>query len=72
MAANTIFAAGFVLLLMVCLLFWLSTLLECLTKESSQGNDKLVWTLVIIFLNVFGAILYRVARRPQRLRELHN
>ena len=51
-------------------LFWLWMLIECLTKESSQGNDKLIWALVIIFLvPLIGALLYYFVRRPQRIRQ---
>ena len=52
------------------LAFQIWMLVECLTKESSQGNDKLVWAAVIFFLNGLGAILYYFVRRPQRINEL--
>ena len=46
--------------------FWIWMLVDCLSKESSEGNDKIVWALVIFFGNVFGALLYFFIRRPQR------
>ena len=50
--------------------FWIWMLVDCATKEASQGNDKLVWTLIILFTNVIGAFLYWAARRPQRIEQL--
>ena len=50
--------------------FWLWMLIECLTKESNQGNDKLIWALIIIFVEpLIGALLYFFVRRPQRIRQ---
>jgi DMSO reductase anchor subunit len=73
--------AAFALLPLLCMLvffvlgavatgFWIWMLVDCLTKESSQGNDKLVWAVVIFFLHGLGAILYYFVRRPQRIRDL--
>ncbi len=45
-------------------------LVDCATKETDQGNTKIVWILIIIFSHWFGALIYLPARRPQRLKEL--
>jgi len=50
--------------------FWVWMLVDCLTKESSEGNDKLVWAAVIFFLHLLGAVLYYFVRRPKRIEEL--
>jgi hypothetical protein len=50
--------------------FWIWTLIDCATKKSSQGNDKVVWILVIALTHVLGAAIYFLVRRPQRMREL--
>jgi hypothetical protein len=59
------------LLLFVLLLlgFWVWMLVDCLTNEPSEGNDKLIWAAVIFFGNCLGATIYYFARRPQRLHE---
>jgi len=46
--------------------FWIWTLIDCLTKESGEGNDKLIWALVIIFTHFVGAALYFFIRRRKR------
>ena len=49
--------------------FWIWMLVDCITKEPSQGNDKIIWILVIIFTHFIGAFLYLLIRRPERIRE---
>ena len=45
-------------------------LIDCATKETDQGNTKIVWILIIALTHWLGALIYLLARRPQRLREL--
>ena len=47
--------------------FWIWMLVDCAMKEPSQGNDKVVWVLVILFTHVIGAALYFFIRRPKRI-----
>ena len=47
--------------------FWLWMLIDCLANEPS-GNDKILWTVVILLTHLLGAILYYFIRRPQRMR----
>lgn len=48
-------------------LIWVLALIHMLTNQSIQGTDKIVWALVIIFLNVLGAILYFLLSPTLRL-----
>jgi hypothetical protein len=48
--------------------FWIWMLVEVATKEPSQGNDKIVWLLVVLFTHWIGALIYFLARRPERIR----
>jgi hypothetical protein len=52
-------------------IFWLWMLIDCATKESDQGNTKVVWIIIIVFTNVIGSVVYWLVRRPQRYAELH-
>lgn len=45
-----------VLILAIVFIFWLWMLTDCLKRRKFE--DKLVWALVMIFLNVLGAVLY--------------
>jgi uncharacterized membrane protein YphA (DoxX/SURF4 family) len=52
--------AGFMLFFvffgLLVLVFWVWMLIDCLMRRKFE--DKLVWILVLLFLNVLGAILY--------------
>jgi hypothetical protein len=37
-------------------------------NEPSEGNDKITWLLIIIFLSLLGSILYFTVRRPKRIK----
>jgi O-antigen/teichoic acid export membrane protein len=51
-------------------LYWLWMLVDCITKESNEGNTKIAWLLIILFTHLLGALIYYLVRRPQRLKEL--
>jgi heme/copper-type cytochrome/quinol oxidase subunit 4 len=36
-------------------------------KSKFEGNNKIVWVLVVLFINLFGAILYFTIGRKQKL-----
>ena len=55
-------------LMILASIFWLWILIDCVTKEPSEGNDKIVWTILILFLPWIGAILYYFVRRPERIK----
>jgi hypothetical protein len=56
-----IWLAGFI--------FWVWVLVDCLTKEPSQGNEKLIWVLVVVFVQpLIGPLIYFFIRRPERIR----
>jgi hypothetical protein len=50
------------------LALWVWMLYDCAMHESSDGNDKIAWLLVIIFVPFIGALIYFIARRPERIR----
>jgi len=46
--------------------FWIWMIVDCAKHESSSGNDKVVWMLIIIFTHWIGALIYFFVRRLQR------
>ena len=48
-------------------IFWIWMLVDCATKEPSDGNEKLVWVVIIVLTHLLGAILYFFFRRPARI-----
>ena len=51
------------------LVLWIWALVDCAQNEPSEGNDKVVWILVIVLTHALGAVLYLLIRRPQRIRQ---
>jgi fructose-specific phosphotransferase system IIC component len=45
---------------------WVWMIVDCATNEPPQGNDKVVWILVIVLGSWIGALIYLFARRPKR------
>ncbi|MBI1175907.1 hypothetical protein GC207_00550 [bacterium] len=67
--------AGFVGLVALAIsllgtIFWIWMIIDCATKESSEGNDKIIWILIILFTHIIGALIYFFARRPTRIAQL--
>jgi hypothetical protein len=58
-----------VLLGCLATVFWLWMLIDCLSYEPSQGNDKILWVLVIVLTHGLGAVLYYFIRRPERIKQ---
>jgi len=50
--------------------FWLWALIDCIKNEPSEGNERIIWILVIALTNWIGALIYLVVRRPQRKAEV--
>ena len=42
-------------------------LIECVTREPGEGNDKLIWILIIVLAGWLGALIYYFVRRPRRM-----
>jgi hypothetical protein len=49
---------------------WIWMLVEVLTRETDEGNSRLIWALVIVFTHWIGALIYVFARRPERIKRL--
>jgi hypothetical protein len=48
-------------------IFWIWMLIEAATKEPDQGNDKIVWIIIVAILGWIGAAIYFFVRRPKRI-----
>jgi hypothetical protein len=62
-----VFSLLFALVALFGFLFWLWMLIDCATKESDQGNTKIVWIIIIVFTNLVGALVYFFVQRSRRL-----
>jgi len=50
-------------------ILWIWMIVDCATKEKAEGNEKLVWILIIVLTHWVGALIYLLARRPKRIQE---
>ncbi len=66
--ANMVFILVFLIGLLL-FIYWLRTLIDCIINEPSEGSEKIIWVLVIIFLNLIGAIVYTIVRLPKRIEQ---
>jgi hypothetical protein len=48
------------------LVFWIWILLDCIKNESTEGNERIVWVVVIAVTHWIGGLIYLFARRPKR------
>jgi hypothetical protein len=67
---ETLFSFAMLSLVLLGGVFWVWMLIDCASKESSVGNTKVVWILIIVFTQIIGAAIYFFVRRPQRFAEL--
>ncbi|WP_080058206.1 PLDc N-terminal domain-containing protein [Spirosoma aerolatum] len=42
-------------------------LVDVVRSEFRGSNDKLIWVIIIVFLNIIGALLYFFIGRNQRI-----
>ena len=40
------------------IVFWIFMIVDCATRKFKNDNDKVLWILLIVFLNVLGAVIY--------------
>ena len=65
--AGEVFMLLFAAVVVGASVFWVWMIIECATKEPAEGNDKLIWILIIVFTHWIGALIYYFVRRPQRI-----
>ena len=46
---------GFLLVIVAAFIFWLRMLIDCI---KSKIEEKTLWIILLVFLNILGAILY--------------
>jgi hypothetical protein len=52
------------------LVLWIWTLIDCINNETDEGNERVIWVVVIAAAQLIGALIYLIARRPKRIATL--
>ncbi len=47
-----------ILIMIVGFVIWIMGLIDCLKRDFEKSTDKIIWILVILFLNAPGSIIY--------------
>jgi uncharacterized BrkB/YihY/UPF0761 family membrane protein len=61
-----------IILVILAIVFWLMMLVDSLTRDDNKfpnkgkNNERLIWVIVMVFLNFIGAILYYFLVRSKK------
>ena len=50
---------------LACFAFWLWMLIHAITNKGIADTEKIVWVIVVIFLQVVGSLIYFFVGRPK-------
>ena len=56
----TAFACAWLVLALVILLFWIWIIVDCAKRKFKNDLEKIIWILIIIFMNWIGALAYLI------------
>lgn len=59
-----------IILILICLLGIIPTLIALIDilRNKFEGNNKLIWILVVLFFNLLGAVLYFTIGKKQKIK----
>jgi prolipoprotein diacylglyceryltransferase len=63
-----LFACIIGLIALLGTVFWIWMIVDCAMNEPSEGNDKVMWLVIIVLTHLIGAAIYYFARRPERIK----
>ena len=55
----------FMIVALIGFIFWVWMLIDCVRREFSGNNDKIIWIVVILLLGWLGALIYLIAGRKK-------
>jgi len=62
-----VFMFLFVLIMLAGLVFWIIMLVDCAKRNFKKSEDKIIWILIVVLLQVIGAVVYYfVVKRKNR------
>jgi prolipoprotein diacylglyceryltransferase len=57
-----------VAVVVLAFIFWIWMIVDCAKRSFKNENDKVVWILVIVLLQILGAIIYYFAVKISKKR----
>ena len=55
-----------VVFLLWLFVFWIRMIIQCSSDQSIKSDERVLWILLLIFINLPGAIIYYLVRRPRK------
>jgi len=56
------------MLVLAFFILWIHCLVD-ISKASFEGNDKLIWSLIVLFVPFIGSLLYLFIGKKRKLKE---
>ena len=56
----------FLIIVLGGFVLWIWTLIDCINNGSDEGNERIIWVVVIAAAQLIGALIYLIFRRPKR------
>lgn len=50
---------------LIGLVFWVWALIDAIKNQRLTDNERIIWVVVIVFLQVLGALIYLIAGRKK-------
>jgi len=47
-----------IILSLIAFVWWITLLVDCSKRTFANPNEKALWFIILIFVNILGAILY--------------
>ena len=49
---------GIAALVIFTIIFWVRMIIDCANREFKNPNDKIIWVLIVVLLQILGAVIY--------------
>ena len=56
-------ALFFLAIVILVFVFWIMMLIDAIKNPGLSSNERIIWVIVIVFLNWLGALIYLLAGR---------
>ncbi|MCU0323847.1 MAG: PLDc N-terminal domain-containing protein [Spirosomaceae bacterium] len=62
----------FILISLIGLIAWITTLVRIIKSDFKNSNDKVMWVVIVCVLGLIGAILYLIFGEKNRIKSISN
>lgn len=67
---SIIFILGLFAAIALMFLFWILMIIDAAKREFKDPNERVVWVLILVFLQILGAVIYYfIIKRPAKQKD---